>query len=60
MFVNNGWYRTKSWIVCDDKGYSYRLVGVGGVFRSYSVGTWDAVNASYFLAEGMTDCIHVC
>ena len=31
-------------IVCDDKGYSHRLVGVGGVFRSYSVGTWDTVN----------------
>ena len=30
---------------------TYRLVGVGGVFRSYSVGTWDSVNAPYFLVE---------
>ena len=37
--------------MCDDKGYSYGLVGVGGVFRSYSIGTWDAVNTSYFLVE---------
>ena len=28
MFVNNEWCGTKSWIVCDNKGYSYRLVSV--------------------------------
>ena len=42
--------RPISWLITRGTRYSYRLVGVGGVFGSQCVGTRDAVNASYLIS----------
>ena len=49
--MNNGWYRTKGWIICDNKGYPFVLVCLRSVFGSECFGTWDVVNTSYFLVK---------
>ena len=52
MFVNNERYRTKGWIICDNKGYPFGLVCLRSVFGSECFGTCDVVNTLYFLVKG--------
>ena len=49
--MNNGRYKTKGWIICDNKGYPFGLVCLRSVFGSECCGTCDVVNTSYFLVK---------
>ena len=43
MFVNDGRYVAKSWIVCYDEGYPLRLISSGSVFGGKCLSTSDVL-----------------
>ena len=50
--VNDGWYVTKSWIICYDEEYpQLRLISSGSVFGGKCLSTCDVMYACYFLLK---------